>query len=305
MDFLVTNDVEENSLTRNQYDMGVMGRITKEGLPDLLDLYSKYDVEGTFYFTGIFAEEKPQAIDMVMENGHEVGCHGYSHEVARSFDLLDHREQVIELLRAKRAIEAVSGRIVSFRAPTVRINNTMVRALERTGFKTDSSIASQRFDGLFSYGLKRKLKWLYAPRSPYFMHPNNPFRSGDSSVLEIPISSLIFSHTGTTMRIAPNLLQVLGNYLQSESARKGIPLVFLFHPVEALETREKVVTTRRSNNYIYHLFCDVIKQQLKLKHLGKAALRLHEDVLRNARNKGAEFISARRYHSKHRGESSN
>ena len=305
MDFLVTNDVEEHSLTRYQYDRKIIERIRNQGLPDLLDMYSKYDVEGTFYFTGVVAEEMPEAIDLVLENGHEVGCHGYSHEVERSFDLLDYNEQVIDLLRARRAIEAVSGRIVSFRAPTVRINNTMVRALERTGFKTDSSIASQRFDGLFSYGLKRKLKWLYAPRSPYYMDPGNPFKRGNSSILEIPISSLVFSHTGTTMRIAPNLFQVLGNYLRAEATRNGIPLVFLFHPVEALETRKGAVIARRSNNYLYHLFCDVIKQRLKLKHLGKAALRLHEEVLQNARNNDAEFISVASYYKKHRGETSN
>ena len=51
----------------------------------------------------------------------------------------------------------------------LRINEDTVRALEEAGFKTDSSVSSQRFDGPFTFGAKRKLKWLYAPGKPYMI----------------------------------------------------------------------------------------------------------------------------------------
>jgi len=38
------------------------------------------------------------------------------------------------LKKAKRVIEGVAGRIESFRAPMLRINEDTVRALEETGF---------------------------------------------------------------------------------------------------------------------------------------------------------------------------
>ena len=47
----------------------------------------------------------------------------------RAFDLLGYEEQVIELEKAKSVIEPVAGRITSFRAPALRINENTVRAL--------------------------------------------------------------------------------------------------------------------------------------------------------------------------------
>ena len=76
MYFLMTNDVEEHSIALNRLDDETAWRVYREGLPKLLDLYSKYDVEGTFYFTGTFAEKIPEAIELVMDYGHEIGCHG-------------------------------------------------------------------------------------------------------------------------------------------------------------------------------------------------------------------------------------
>ena len=50
--FLMTNDVECFSFERNQYLPEVAGRVLREGLPRLLDLYDKHDVNATFFFTG-------------------------------------------------------------------------------------------------------------------------------------------------------------------------------------------------------------------------------------------------------------
>lgn len=88
MHFLMTTDVEEFSIPLNRLDDATAWRVYREGLPKLLDLYSKYDVESTFYFTGTFAEKIPEAMELVMERGHEIGCHGYSHEVERGFDVM-------------------------------------------------------------------------------------------------------------------------------------------------------------------------------------------------------------------------
>ena len=49
----------------------------------------------------------------------------------RAFDVLSYGEQVNDLKKAKKAIEAVAGRIEAFRAPAGRINNYTVKALEK------------------------------------------------------------------------------------------------------------------------------------------------------------------------------
>ena len=49
----------------------------------------------------------------------------------RAFDVLSYEEQVKDLKKAKKAIEAVAGRIEAFRAPAGRINKETVKALEK------------------------------------------------------------------------------------------------------------------------------------------------------------------------------
>jgi len=144
--------------------------------------------------------------------------------------ILSYEEQVNELKKAKRVIEGVAGRIESFRAPMLRINEDTVRALEETGFLSDTSIASQRFDGPLTFGSKRKLKWLIAPRKPYMISYDSIVKSGSSNILEIPISAAIFPFIGTAMRISPFITKILQKYLYRESKKTGKPIVFLFHP---------------------------------------------------------------------------
>jgi peptidoglycan/xylan/chitin deacetylase (PgdA/CDA1 family) len=140
----------------------------------------------------MFAEASPESVELVREHGHEIGCHGYDHSPQRAFDLLGYEEQVNELEKAKAAIEPVAGRITSFRAPALRINEDTVKALAETGFSSDSSIASHRFDGPFTFGAAGKLKWLHAPRKPYMLSYESVVSEGDSGVLEVPISALVF-----------------------------------------------------------------------------------------------------------------
>ena len=298
MKFIMTNDVEEHSIALNRLDKETAWRVYKEGLPRLLDLYSKYDVEGTFYFTGTYAEKIPEAIELVMDYGHEIGCHGYSHELDRAFDILSYEEQVKDLMKAKKIIEAVAGRIEAFRAPAARINNQTAKALEDTGFKTDSSVASQRFDGPLSFGAKNKLKWLFAPRLPYYLSYQSPFENGDSSILEIPISAFLFAYIGTTMRVAPKLNRILQHILFKESRKNGKPIVFLFHPVEVIEVNGGLERTRRSTSFWGYLIGDLLRQKLKMKNLGFNALKLVELILKDAKVNGFDFVNVKTFKPK-------
>ena len=279
----------------NREDSEVAKQIYEAGLPRLLDLYARHDIKCTFYFTGMFAEQSPESVELVKEHGHEIGCHGYDHSPERAFDMLSYEEQVNELKKAKTVIEGVAGRIESFRAPMLRMNEATVRALEEAGFKTDSSVASQRFDGPLTFGSKKKLKWLVAPRKPYMISYDSIVKSGSSNILEIPISAAIFPFIGTTMRISPFITKILQKYLYHESKKTGKPVVFLFHPNECLDIGNEIVTTRRTSNPVEYLFADVIRHKLKLKNLGQASLKLLDEILASASEYGFEFVSAGEY----------
>jgi peptidoglycan-N-acetylglucosamine deacetylase len=304
MDFLITNDVELHSIPKNTSDPTIADDIYKTGLPRLLNLYSKYNIKTTFYFTGDFVEIKPEAVELVKEHGHEIGCHGYTHDINKAFDVLTLEDQVNHLFRAKKIIEAVSGPIRAFKAPALRINENTIKALEITGFSIDSSVASQRFDGPMSFGSKKKLKWLLSPRFPYHPSSNSPFKKGNSPVLEIPVSAILFPYIGTLMRVNPPLFRIVEKVLFFESKFMSKPLLFITHPNECLDYQKihsgKQIIERRSKSYIEYLFADKLRQNLKLKNLGINAIKLHEESIKKGKEYGFNFISISEYEKKFR-----
>nr|WP_321497941.1 polysaccharide deacetylase family protein [uncultured Methanolobus sp.] len=291
----MTNDVEHQSIALNREDSSIPLQIYKQGLPRLLSIYSKYDVASTFYFTGMFAEQSPESLELVKEHGHEIGCHGYDHSPMRSFDILNYNEQISELKKAKKAIEPVAGKIKAFRAPALRINNDTIKALNAMGFTSDSSVASQRFDGPLTFGSRKKLKWLIAPRKPYYLSYDSSIKEGNSNVLEIPISALIAPYIGTTMRVSPEITTFIEKFLFYEASHTEKPIVFLFHPNECIDYPVCTTTTRRSSSTIEYLFADLLRHKLKLKNLGVPSLKLLEDTLSRAKNHGFEFLTASEY----------
>jgi peptidoglycan/xylan/chitin deacetylase (PgdA/CDA1 family) len=101
MYFLMTNDVESFSIPLNREDTEVAKQIYEVGLPRLLELYARHDIKCTFYFTGMFAEQSPDSIDLVKAHGHEIGCHSYSHAEDKALDVFSYEEQLSELKKRK------------------------------------------------------------------------------------------------------------------------------------------------------------------------------------------------------------
>lgn len=300
MYFIQTTDVELTSIPLNLPVPEMAEVILKVGLPRLLDLYSKYDVEGTFFFTGDIVEREPEVIDITKEYGHEIGSHGYSHFSTEGFDLFPLETQIDHLRKSKKIIEkAGGGTIKSFRSPEARICEDTIKALERSGFEYDSSVCPQRFDGPLSYGFKQKKKWLLALRRPYRMSYQSFVCEGSSNVIEFPIGSFIFPFIGTTMRVTPKIHEMLKNMLFFEAKKREIPIVFLFHPNECVDAEEtKSFDKKYIGNYDL-LFSGNFRTKLKLQNLGIKAISLMGNLLRDAKKNGFEFISIRKYAKYH------
>ncbi len=294
MHFLMTNDVETTSLELNRPADFMAEKVKNTGLPRLLELYSKYDVEATFFFTGHIVELMPELVDVVKNHGHEIACHGYRHEDRYAFDNLPLDKQIYYLKKAKKVIEdAAGGKIYSFRAPELRMNLDTIKALEITGFKYDSSVAPQRFDGPLSRGFIKKLPWLIAPRRPYYMSKEKLACEGDSKIKEIPITSFISSFMGTTMRISPTINRIIEKIAFREAGIRNIPVVFLIHPTEAIDLDWALIKDSANNND--GLFSGAVRKKLKYKNVGHKAIQLTEVILKDAKKEGFEFISISRY----------
>ena len=300
---LITNDVETTSILNHKLRDKTGEYVLNQGMPRLLDLYEKYGVKATFFYTGHIAQLYPDVVRMAHERGHEVGSHGLTHEVSKAFDVLSPEEQLSHLKQSKQILEDIIGEeVVSFRAPAARVDKKFPLTLKEAGFKVDSSVSSQRLDMMFSFGALKKLHWLTAPRKAYFTRTDNIFRGGDSEVLEAPISAMGFPYIGTFMRIAPGVNRLTRRMLFWETVCNGRQFVFLTHPNEFIdEDRETNGIERRAGNYISYLLGDVLRHKLKVKNLGEKALPIYERELSFFKDKKFQFLTCKElYDLKHK-----
>ena len=293
----LTNDVETTSIVNGglRDDTGI--KVWKEGLPALLDLYDEFSIKATFFYIANFAKKYPDIVRMVQTKGHEIACHGLTHRHDKAFDSMPFEEQLGHLKTAKAILEDIAGEeVVSFRSPALRVNPDTPKALIEAGFKYDSSVAPQRMDMFMSLGSKGKFQWFGAPRTPYRTSADNLARKGDSSIIEVPVSSFGLPYIGTLLRISPALTAFTRDLLYLETKRTDKGINFLIHPNELIvEENLHLKTERRAGNYFSYLLSDVLRRKLKQKNLGPEAIRLFKREIAFWAQKEYEFKRIKDY----------
>ena len=101
----------------------------------ILDLLAEHNTKATFFTLGLVAEKHPQLIHRIVNDGHELGCHGYQHVRITEQTPNEFRE---DINHAKAILEQVSGvALDGYRAASFSINKTNFWAfeeIERAGF---------------------------------------------------------------------------------------------------------------------------------------------------------------------------
>jgi cellulose synthase/poly-beta-1,6-N-acetylglucosamine synthase-like glycosyltransferase/peptidoglycan/xylan/chitin deacetylase (PgdA/CDA1 family)/spore germination protein YaaH len=83
--------------------------------PQVLDILKKYNVPGTFFVVGKQAEENPELIRRMWNEGHEIGNHSWDHP---DMYKLSDAHQHLELTLTQRVIQAITGHSTTlFRPP--------------------------------------------------------------------------------------------------------------------------------------------------------------------------------------------
>jgi polysaccharide deacetylase family protein (PEP-CTERM system associated) len=187
----------------------------------VLDLFEQNGVKATFFMLGWVAERYPHLVRRIVDSGHELASHGYSHVRVTEQKPQEFREDV---LRTKHLLEDVAGQAVSgYRAASYSIgtqNLWALQVLEETGHLYSSSIYPIRHD---LYGMPG------APRFPFYPHANR-------GLLEIPITTVeLFSQKlpcggGGYFRLLPYRWSRWALRRVNEADRQ--PCVFYFHPWE-------------------------------------------------------------------------
>ena len=112
----------------------------KEGLPAILELLAEKRIKATFFFTAEMAKRFPELVRRVVDEGHELGSHNYSHERLDKLGFDEGKKIIEKSLNVLRQY----GEVVSFRAPNLQFPDYYYRVLEANGVLVDSSKATYK-----------------------------------------------------------------------------------------------------------------------------------------------------------------
>ena len=238
----------------------------KENTERVLGVLRSFNVKATFFVLGYIAEQEPDLVKYIADEGHEIATHSYSHQ--RLFELTP-VEFEDDLCKSKEIIEdIVKMPVLGFRAPEWSIRSSTFWALDilrKHGILYDSSMVPLTRMGERS-----------------FPHLPVNFETPYGNIAEFPLSTCrclwerIPVTGGQSLRIAPYWF-ILHTILSTN--RKGFPCVVYLHPSEFDNRRPAVGLpfARRFMHY-FRIRSAVSKIEGLLRHLQFAPV---IDVLRN------------------------
>lgn len=101
--------------------------------PALLDLLAEHDVRGTFFLVGERAARHPELVRAMVEAGHEVGNHSWSHGLATN--LLSTSAQAAQMQRAQAELGRHGPAPRHYRPPFGLLSHSVVPACARAGLR--------------------------------------------------------------------------------------------------------------------------------------------------------------------------
>lgn len=219
--FIARGMTSPTVLSRGEYDLAAMPRI--------LDLLRRHAAPATFFTPGHTIDSWPAAVEAVVEAGHELAHHGWTH---RPPGTLSRAEEEEELVRGNDSIRRLTGRKArGYRSPSWDLSPHTVELLLAHGFHYDSSMMGHDYDCYFA-------------RQGDVAELHAPFRPGrETALVEMPISWTLddYPHfeyvrlpNGTIQQGLMNADGVLGNFVDdfvymTRTQDWGI-LTYTFHP---------------------------------------------------------------------------
>lgn len=206
----------------------------------LLEIFDENNVKATFFMLGWVADACPKLTRDIVDAGHELASHGYSHKRATDQTAEEFEQDVY---RSKALLEDLSGvEIRGYRAPSFSINPNSEWAfsvLAKLGFIYSSSTYPVKHD---LYGAP---DW---PKEKYFR---------PEGIFEIPIPTLhklqrsVPIGGGGFFRLYPYSMSkaLIKDYIKTT----GLPYSFYFHPWEIDSEQPRITGATFKSNFRHYL----------------------------------------------------
>lgn len=101
---LLSFDTEEFDVPREhgiEYSLEEGMQVSIYGTNRILDCLKQNQVKATFFCTANFAKNAPEVMQRIMDEGHEVACHGVDHFMPKATDVEQSKEIVEQLMGVK------------------------------------------------------------------------------------------------------------------------------------------------------------------------------------------------------------
>jgi len=198
------------------------------GARRIQNLLADKSIRSTWFVPGVVIDSHPDDVARVVDGGHEIGHHGYSHAVPSS--LPPEREEA-EMVRAIESIARVAGAAPrGYRSPAWDLSPVTIDLLLKHGFDYDSSMMGHDWEPYFA-------------RRQDTVSVDEPFVPGPATrLVEMPISWSLDDHPHFEfMRVGQSVMPglanadaVLDNFVgdfeyMCRSCEHGI-LTYTFHP---------------------------------------------------------------------------
>lgn len=152
------------------------------GTPRLVNLFKRFGIKTTWFIPGHSIETFPEQTAMVVEAGHEIGIHGYSHE--NPISMTPEQEEAV-LDKCIDLVTKVSGRRpTGYVAPWWEFSPVTNELLLKRGIKYDHSLMHKDFE---PYYVRVGDRWTlidYSKKPQDWMKPL--VRGTETDLIEIP-----------------------------------------------------------------------------------------------------------------------
>ena len=229
-----------------------------QGINKILELLNRNDTKATFFVVGELLEYKPELLDLILDNGHEIGFHTMKHTRVDTAGFQDEFENEIKIFD-----KLTNGKSVGFRAPSFSLNKKsswIIDVLEKNQYVYDTSVVPVKTN---LYGIPD------AETNPYKITSRNlKNNTSDGKILEFPLLITRFlgkkipAGGGFYLRTLPT--RVIENAIKSYE-KNQVPGVFYIHSWELTpEFMPKIKLPKKDHFITFH---NIDKAYSKMENL--------------------------------------
>ena len=230
------------------------------GFEKILELLRKTDTSATFFVVGELLEFKPEIVDKIIQNGHEIGFHTMHHTRLDSPGFKENFDMEIKTFS-----ELTNGHSKGFRAPTFSLNEKSswaVDMLSDNGYLYDSSIMPAK-SSMYGHPNAEKTPYKISSSS---IEQNDP----DGKIMEFPLLITKFlgkkipAAGGFYLRFLP--MKIIKNAIRNYE-KKEIPSTFYVHSWELTPEYMPDLPLSKKDHFItYHNIKNTLSRMEDILH---------------------------------------